>query len=392
MRDDSHIVFISSWYPTPEDPTLGIFNRYFALAAARYNKVSILHIRSDDSLQEETVVQTELQDGLPLILVRYKKVPQSLPFFSALKRRQQVIKAFEMGWEALLKVAGQPDLIHLNVAMPMGIGVLHLHQKFKIPFVLNENWSGYCAEDGNYKGFIQTYFTRKIVRHASCIMPTSAFLRDAMLSHGLSGNYRVVPNVVNCEIFRPLETPAHTGTRLIHISSLNDREKNVSGLIRGFAKAQEKNKDLFLDIVGEGPDRALYEALVKDLGLEKHIQFSGRLYSEELVKHINAADALIMFSHYETFCLVNIEAFACGKPVISSKVGGIPGYMRPEFGLLVPPGDEDALAKTILKFAETKSQYHAADIRQYALDHFSYEVVGRDLTEIYAQALQHPLG
>lgn len=391
MRDDSHIVFISSWYPTPEDPTLGIFNRYFALAAARFNRVTILHVRSDEQVQS-TEVRTEMQDGLPLVLVKYKKVQDRLPLFSAIKRRQLVISAFEMGWEQVVKNYGPPDLIHLNVAMPMGIAVLHLHRKHNIPFVLNENWSGYCAEDGNYKGFIQTYYTKKIIARASCIMPTSTFLRDAMLSHGLNGNYRVVPNVVNCDVFRPLELPAHEGTRLIHISSLNDREKNVSGLIRGFAAAYQKDNTLQLDIVGDGPDRKLYEELVSKLGVQQVVHFPGRLYAAELVERINAADALVMFSHYETFCLVNIEAFACGKPVITSRVGGIPGYMRPELGMLVESGDEAGLATALLDFAQNKSRYRSKDIRQYAVDHFSYEVVGRDLTEIYAQALQHPRG
>ena len=389
MRDDSHILFISSWYPTPEDPTLGIFNQYFALAAARYNRVSLLLIRSDQQGEKAPRLTVGQTGGLQSVTVNYRKVPKRLPFFSALKRHQRVLAAFDAGWQCLVKNFGPVDVIQLNVAMPMGIGVLHLHHKYEVPFVLNENWSGYCKEDGNYKGLVQTYFTKKIVAAASCILPTSTYLRDAMLSHGLTGNYRVVPNVVNCEIFRPLETSAHQGTPLIHISSLNDREKNVSGLIRAFASAHQINKTLSLDIVGEGPDRPLYEALVKELGLQQAIHFSGRLYSEDLVKHVNAADALVMFSHYETFCLVNIEAFACGKPVITSSAGGIKTYMRPDLGIMIPPADEEALSAALLKFAETKTLFDAAKIRAYAVEHYSYEVVGQELTNIYAQAMQH---
>lgn len=388
MGNESHIVFISSWYPTPEDPTLGIFNHYFALAAARYNTVTVLIIRSASLLKNAPEISVDTHKGIRTVTVNYQKVPSRLPFFSALKRHQRVIAAFDAGWQTLVKNFGQPDLIHLNVAMPMGIGVLHLHHKYKIPFVLNENWSGYCEEDGNYKGFIQTHFTKKIVAAASCIMPTSTFLRDAMLRHGLQGNYRVVPNVVDCDIFQPLQMPPHQGTNLIHISSLNDREKNVSGLIRAFAAASSKINDLHLTIVGQGPDRKAYEALVKELLVDKQVKFSGRVFSDELVRQINAADALVMFSHYETFCLVNVEAFACGKPVITSAAGGIKTYMRPEFGIMVPPANEAALTQAILEFVATKANYDSKIIRQYACDYYSYEVVGRDLSEIYNAALK----
>lgn len=99
-----------------------------------------------------------------------------------------------------------PDLIQLNVIMPMGIGAYYLSGKYNIPYVINENWSGYCEEDGNYKGFIQKYYTEKIVKKAKAILPTSVYLKEAMLAHGLIGNYTVVPNVVDTARFKPVKT------------------------------------------------------------------------------------------------------------------------------------------------------------------------------------------
>lgn len=90
-------------------------------------------------------------------------------------------------------------------------------------------------------------------------------------------------------------------TRFIHISSLNDKEKNVSGLIRAFSSAYKQNKKIELNIVGEGIDKPLYENLVRTLALQNVVYFKGRLMGEDLVREINDCDALVMFSNYETF-------------------------------------------------------------------------------------------
>ncbi|NBQ47446.1 MAG: hypothetical protein EBU33_03200 [Sphingobacteriia bacterium] len=56
---------------------------------------------------------------------------------------------------------------------------------------------------------------------------------------------------------------------------------------------------------------------------------------------------------------------------------------------MIPPADEEALSSALLKFAETKTLFDAAKIRAYAVEHYSYEVVGQELTDIYTQAMQH---
>ncbi len=386
MENKKHILFISSWYPSRQDSTHGIFNRFFAEAAVLYNKVNVLHVCSDENLETDFECVESAENGITTVTVYYKKVTSEFPLFSQLIKKAKVLKAFDMGYELILK-EGKPDLIQLNVIMPMGIGAYHLSKKHNIPYIINENWSGYCEEDGNYKGFAQQFYTRKIVKEAKTIMPTSDYLKEAMLRHGLSGNYVVVPNVVNVHAFTPLERKTDNTTRLIHISSLNDREKNVSGIIRAFKKASEKNPALELNIIGEGVDKEKYKTLVKELKLEDKITFKGRLLSAALIKEMNANDALIMFSNYETFCLVIIEAFACAKPVITSNAGAIKTYMKPELGIMVEKQNEAQLTKAILDFAADTKKYKGDVIRKFAVDNYSYEKVGERLTEIYTMAL-----
>lgn len=389
MENQKHILFISSWYPNRNNPTHGIFNRYFADAVSLYHKVSVLHVCSDEYLKTDFECVESVEKGITTCTVYYKKINSELPVFSQIKKRSKVIRAFELGFQNLLRSNGMPDLIQLNVIMPMGIGAYYLSGKYNIPYVINENWSGYCEEDGNYKGFIQKYYTEKIVKKAKAILPTSEYLKEAMLSHQLTGNYQVVPNVVDASRFRPEKNNSTELTRFIHISSLNDKEKNVSGLIRAFASAYKQNKRIKLSIVGEGIDKPLYENLVQSVGVGDSIYFKGRLMGEDLVREINNSDALVMFSNYETFCLVIIEAFACAKPVITSNAGAIKTYMKPELGIMVDKGNEQQLTDALLAFARNNSQFDRMYIRHYAVENYSYEKVGKKLSEIYELTLQN---
>ncbi|MDI1353641.1 MAG: glycosyltransferase [bacterium] len=391
MPARKHILFISSWYPNRNNPTHGIFNLYFALAAARYNKVSVLNVCSEVDLQAPLELIETNENSIVTVNAYYRKLNSTFPLISQIVKRFRVLRAFDKAYQQIVRAAGKPDLIQLNVVLPMGVGAFHLSKKHNIPYVINENWSGYCVEDGNYRGKMQQFYTRKIVKGARKIMPTSTYLMEAMLKHDLNGNYSVVPNVVDVSVFKPSERVPDSVTRLIHISSLNDREKNVSGLIRAFHKASLKQRELELVIVGEGIDKTSYEGLVRELALSSKVKFTGRLMSEELVSEINHADALVMFSNYETFCLVIIEAFACGKPVITSNAGAIKTYMQPDLGIMVNKGNEEELEEAMLKFVEIKSRFDHEAIRKFAVDNYSYETIGKTLSDIYHTVLLEQL-
>src|SRR5436853_6597560 len=120
MENKKHILFISSWYPNRNDPTHGIFNQHFAEAASLYNNISVLHVCSDENLKTEFEFVEENKNKIFTLTVYYKKIKSGFPFLSALKKKNRVIKAFELGYEKLFK-KGKLDLIQLNVIMPMGL-------------------------------------------------------------------------------------------------------------------------------------------------------------------------------------------------------------------------------------------------------------------------------
>lgn len=389
MKDKNHILLIPSWYPNRNNPTHGIFNTVFAAAAALNNKLSILHVCSEANLQKdfETVISTE--NNITTCIVYYKKVKNKLPVISQIVKRKKMIAALESGYKKITDVAGSVDLIQLNVTMPAGVGALHLSKKYNLPYVVNEGWSGYYPEDGNYKGFLLKHFTKKILKTAKVIMPVSEGLQKAMLRHDLPGNYEVVPNVVDELLFKPQSGPAHLSIRFLHISSLNDTEKNVSGIIRAFSKAYLNNQNIELNIIGDGEDIQKLRRSVHDLKLEDKIRFKGRVFGQQLVDEINANDALVMFSNYETFGITIIEALSCGKPVITARSGGIAELITPGLGLVVNRKDEMALTEALLTFAKEKKKYDPALLRKFVTDRFTLTRVGEQLTKIYNKVLSN---
>jgi len=357
-----------------------------AKAAAKHNRVSVIHVCSDETLTSNLELVESNDDLIYTITAYYQKVKSKLPFISQWLKMKRLMKAYEVAYLHLIEKKGIAQLIQLNVAMPAGIGVLNLSKKYHIPFVLNENWSGYTMEDGNYKGILLKYFTQKIVAQAKKIMPTSLYLQEAMLAHGLKGDYEVVPNVVDVHRFFPKLAPSDGRLKLVHISSLIEREKNVSGILRAFQQALKQNSNMELVIIGEGDNKLELKALAELLGILANTKFMGRVVGDELIQTLQVSNALIMFSHYETFCLVIIEALACGKPVITSNAGAIPSYMNDKLGLMVEKKNEDQLCEAILKLSANSNQFDAQYLRAFA-EKYSYERVGQQLDEIYKQAI-----
>jgi rhamnosyl/mannosyltransferase len=101
-------------------------------------------------------------------------------------------------------------------------------------------------------------------------------------------------------------------------------------------------------IVGDGPLRSTLEAAAARLGLSTRVRFLGHVEDEEVVAHMHACDLFVLPSvtRAETFGVVQLEAMACGKPVVSTNVPtGVPWVNRhDETGLVVEPGDAAALA------------------------------------------------
>jgi glycosyltransferase involved in cell wall biosynthesis len=123
-------------------------------------------------------------------------------------------------------------------------------------------------------------------------------------------------------------------------------EKALDLLVRAAALLIRDFPRLRVMIVGDGPDRARVEAVVEQLGLEKHVLLTGA--RADVPDVLAAMDVAVLSSDYEGSPLSMLEFMDAGKPIVATRVGGIPEAIEDGVqGVLVPPRDETALAAAI---------------------------------------------
>lgn len=220
------------------------------------------------------------------------------------------------------------------------------------------------------------------IEQSDGVTAVSRFLREKTLTnYGIAKDIEVIPNFVDTEIYR--RRPAdhirqrysHPGDRiLIHTSNFR-AVKRVQDVIRTFGEVRKKIPSTLL-LIGDGPDRSQCEMLTRELGLQDSVRFLGKQI--ELVELLSAGDLFLMPSQSESFGLSALEAMACGVPVISSSVGGLPELqVHGQTGFIAEIGDIDRMAKYAIDLLSNpaKHQMFADAARQRAMEFESGRIV-----------------
>ena len=182
----------------------------------------------------------------------------------------------------------------------------------------------------------------------------------------------VIHNAVDVDKFQAAHTEA--GNEKVFSVLAVGRMAPVKGysvLLEAFAEfAPRLEKPARLIFVGDGPLRQALETQAVDLGIASMVQFSGAVAPDQMPAYYQAADLLCLPSFSEGMPCVAVEAMACGKPVVASQVGGVPELVDAQSGILVPPGDPEALCEALLQAAGRA--WDAQAIRQKIVDGFSW--------------------
>ncbi|MFN2569495.1 MAG: glycosyltransferase family 4 protein, partial [Candidatus Dormibacteria bacterium] len=147
------------------------------------------------------------------------------------------------------------------------------------------------------------------------------------------------------------------------------REKGFDIALEAFARVWQELPEARLIIAGGGAEQEGLVAQSAALGLQEAVDFHGWVSPPEMPAVLNQATAVVVPSRLEGFGLVALEASLMGRPVIASRVGGLPEALgeQEEAGLLVPPGDPGALATAMLRLlrdpAEARRRGKAGRLR-----------------------------
>jgi glycosyltransferase involved in cell wall biosynthesis len=374
-----NVLFLASWFPNKGIPTLGNFILRHAQAVNEFHNVHVLYVCKSPDNSSSFVFDESNTENIKTLVVYY---PQSIwPLFGK-------VFGFYKGLRKLTREKKLSfDIIHSNVLWKDGWMATVASRKLNIPFVLTEHWTGYHENQrGKLKGWQKRYLIR-MGQKAGIIMPVSKDLASAMQAFGIKNNYVGVPNVVNTDIFHFTEKNQKT-YQFLHISTLNDEHKNISGILKTWKKAYEKRQDIHLKIGGDGPVDEWRE-YARSIGIaDDSITFFGEKKWDEVALLMNESHCLIQFSNYENLPCVIVESLSSGNYVISTNVGGIPEYINSSNGVLIEKKDERALLNAILEMPEKTHLIERKKLSEDSKEIFSMKQIGQQISDVYLSVLK----
>jgi glycosyltransferase involved in cell wall biosynthesis len=384
------IIWLASWYPNQIKPFDGDFIQRHAQAVSLYSNVQVIYVVRDATGEiTNNVLVTEFSDGnLDEMIIYYYCKPAGIfdKYFSFLKFKRVFKKAILQ----YVHKKGKPDLTHVHTGMKAGLMAMWLKRKFKIPYVVSEHWTGFLpeAKDNfeNLPGFFKKNW-EKLIRNASGVSAVSSWLADKMRTK-IKKQFPlvVIPNVVNTSIFFPGQQHKKQLTKFVHVSGL-DFQKNPESILEAFAIVKKSGHPFWLDIFG--PPKKEVEAMVNELDLIDEVHFRGEVMQSELSGFFQQADALILYSRYETFGCVIIEANACGLPVIVSNIPVLKEIVKEgENGIFVKENDPQALAEKLLLFINGQVKFDVENIAAIAYSKYNYGEIGKQFYEWYKEVLK----
>ena len=258
---------------------------------------------------------------------------------------------------ALCKI-WQPHIIHAHWAIPSGVLGALLARQQGLPLVISLHGSDmYLAR----KSFVVGRFVRWVFQQAKAISACSQNLFDSAIYLGAPLNItRIIPYGVDTERFSPASTPAN-GPPVILAAGRLVAKKGFDQLIAAAPAILARCPTAQIWISGEGDHRPRLEKLCEALSpsVQAHIKFLGQRGWSDMPDVLRQATLFVQPSvrddagNEDGLPNILLEGMASGLGIVASDLAGIPSVIRQEEnGLLVPPGDADALAQAVVRLLQ----------------------------------------
>ncbi len=395
------ILHLPKWYPHRYDDQDGDFvARHVAAIAAHggpggrpVDSAVVFAAVARGPLPTLIAEDHDLRGPVPTWRYYYRARPTGLPPLDKLLKLGLWLECQRRGLRAVQQhwAGARPSVVHAHVLLRTGVLAWVLGKRWRVPYLITEHWTRYLPPRVASMAGWQRGLTRALVRRAGALHTVSGALAGALAALGARARHTaVIANVVEQELFYPAPTPP-VGQRLLHVAAFHDAIKNLSGVLRVVAGLRAGWPGLRLRIAGYGPDESRLRAYAAELGLlaDGTVEFLGKLPHPAVAAEMRQATALVSFSRAETFGVVLLEARACGRPVVATRVGGVPELFEPDgaFGLLVEPDDEAALAAALTAVLRQPAQFDPARLHTDAVARCSPAGVGQAFGRLYAQVV-----
>ena len=246
-----------------------------------------------------------------------------------------------------------PDIVVAHSPVPFMADVAALASRGR-PFVLTYHAGPLAKGQPVFDVAAATYERlglRRLLKRAVAVVHYSP--EFGRVNAGLlEGKAHVVSPGVDLGQFSPNGQAQPEKHSVLYVGRMerSSRWKGVRHLIDAVPRVLRSVPELTVDLVGTGDDVPSLRRYASSKGLDGVVSFHGALTGQRLVERYRSASLVVLPSTMaaESFGMVLLEAAACGRPAVASRVGGIPAaVLDGETGLLVPPGDVEALAEAL---------------------------------------------
>jgi N-acetyl-alpha-D-glucosaminyl L-malate synthase BshA len=289
----------------------------------------------------------------------------------------------------------QLDLLHVHYAIPHSVSA-YLAKAMRaprpLPFVTTLHGTDITLV-GQDRSFLPV--TRFAIEQSDGVTAVSVYLQDVTRREFNSTKpIEVIPNFVNCDRYRRYTdaeqrrffTPNNEAL-IAHLSNFRP-VKRIPDVIEIFARVRKQLPARLL-LMGDGPERANAEYLVRQKGISEDVIFLGK--QSAVYERLGLCDLFLLPSELESFGLAALEAMACEVPVISSDVGGLPEVITSgKDGCLLPVGDVDAMTRCAVELLSQPERARAMgqQARRSARARFCSTLVIPRYESFYQRVLQ----
>ncbi|SRR5579883_1018248 len=282
-------------------------------------------------------------------------------------------------WKSILPtidviVSNGYSLRHLGPWLLSGKPIIWIHQTY-IPKLSDAQ--------GNLRNLLRSLIGRVMLPLAT---------RHVYISQAIQKQVGSQKGVV---INNPVDTSFHP---LLDATIENDfaffgrmvRDKGVDTLLEALAICQQKRKIYNIDLYGEGQSLKELQALAQNLGVASQVRWYPFVRGEALVKAMNLAGAVVMPSRWaEPMGVVAVEAMACGKAVIGSRLGGL-GEVLEGYGMTFDNGNAEQLAECMIQFKEYPDLRVTLEKKAYERSQdFAIEIISSKYLQLFESVLKN---
>ncbi len=272
------------------------------------------------------------------------------------------------------------DLVHVHTLFPDGIACARWMADKKIPLVATTHSNDVPADLGVLKEAMREFFRRVDALIIVCRKQgeqLEAIGADPERIH-------FIPNGFLAATYQNIDDSERNSRRIAYLGRLHP-VKRVDLLIKALAECPS---DITLEIAGDGPEEKKLKFLARNLNLQDRVRFLKAVPREKIPQFLAETALLCIVSDREGWPTVINEALACGTPILSTAVGGVPEALQdPKLGTLIPvdisPGQ---LSKKIVSCLAINWD------RQYIREHafrFTWEKISTQILDLYRHVLDH---